>query len=71
MIRFELPKNINVTLKVYDITGKEVATLLNNQTLTAGVKEFDFNGANLGSGIYFYTLQAGDFKETKKMVLVK
>jgi hypothetical protein len=71
MIRFELPKNINVSLRVYDITGKEVATLINNQILSAGTKEFDFNGANLGSGIYFYTLKAGDFTQTKKMLLVK
>lgn len=71
MIRFELPNNVNVSLKVYDITGKEVATLINNQILSAGTKEFDFNGANLGSGIYFYTLKAGDFTQTKKMLLVK
>lgn len=70
-IRFEIPTRANVTLKVFDLSGREVATLLNNQSLTAGIKEFNFNGETLGSGVYFYTLQAGDFKETKKMVLLK
>lgn len=70
-IRFSVPKASNVTLLVYDITGKLVATLANNQAVTAGTKEVEFSASNLASGIYFYTLKAGEFTETKKMILVK
>ncbi len=71
LIRFALSTNTNVTLKVYDITGKEVATLLNNVYMNAGINEYTFDASNLSSGIYFYTIQAGDFKDTKKMMLIK
>ncbi len=70
-IRFDIPKLSNVTLKVYNIAGQEVATLVNNEVVSAGVKEVTFDATKLASGIYFYTLQAGDFKETKKMILMK
>lgn len=70
-IRFTLPKVANVTLKVYGIDGKEVATLVNNELVSAGTKEVAFNASTFASGIYFYTITAGDFKETKKMMLVK
>lgn len=70
-IRFSVPKTSNVTLQVYDITGRLVATLAKDQVVTAGVKEVDFSAGNFASGIYFYTLKTGDFSETKKMVLVK
>ncbi|NOS84407.1 MAG: T9SS type A sorting domain-containing protein [Ignavibacteria bacterium] len=70
-IRFSVPKSASVTVAVYDVTGKLVATLANNEFVTAGVKEINFNAANLASGIYFYTLKAGDFSQTKKMILVK
>jgi hypothetical protein len=70
-IRFSVPKTANVTLEVFDITGKLVATLAKNEIVSAGVKEVNFSAANLASGIYFYTLKAGDFTETKKMILVK
>lgn len=69
-INFSLPKAGIVTLKVYDITGKEVANLV-NQNLSVGTYEYDFNASNLTSGIYFYTLKTGNFTETKKMMLVK
>ena len=69
-INFALPKAGIVTLKVYDITGKEVANLV-NQNLSVGTYEYDFNASNLTSGIYFYTLKTGNFTETKKMMLVK
>ena len=58
-------------MKVYDVTGREVATLVNNQKLSAGSFQYDFNASNLASGMYFYTLTAGEFKETKKMALIK
>ncbi|MBX7046390.1 MAG: T9SS type A sorting domain-containing protein [Ignavibacteria bacterium] len=70
-IRFDIVKGANVTLKVFDVSGKEVATLVNNEFVTPGTKQVVFDAAKLSSGIYFYTLSAGDFKETKKMMLVK
>jgi len=69
-IRFALPSSEFVTLKVYDVTGREVGLLI-NEKLDAGVKEYEFNAAELSSGVYFYELRAGDFKETRKMVVLK
>jgi len=59
-----------VTLKVYDLLGREIATLVNEEK-PAGDYEVEFNAANLPSGIYFYQLKAGQFSETKKMILLK
>jgi hypothetical protein len=59
-----------VTLKVYDLLGNEVVTLINEEK-SAGSYEVNFNAAGLPSGIYFYKLQAGSFIETRKMVLLK
>ena len=59
-----------VTLKVYDILGREVATLVNEEK-HPGSYEVEFNGVNLSSGIYFYRLQAGSYLSTKKMCLIK
>ncbi len=60
-----------VTLKVYDILGSEVATLVNEEQ-SAGNYKIDFNASRLSSsGVYFYRLQAGSFVETKKMVVLK
>jgi hypothetical protein len=58
------------TLKVYNLLGKEVATLV-NETKASGIYEVEFNAENLPSGIYFYKLTAGKFSETKKMMLLK
>jgi photosystem II stability/assembly factor-like uncharacterized protein len=71
-INYELRNSNYVTLKVFDLLGKEVATLVNEKQ-NAGSYAVDFNSAefNLPSGIYFYTLNADEFKETRKMVLVK
>ncbi len=71
IIKFGISKTSNVTLKIYNITGQEVATLINNEIVTPGIKSIVFNPVNLASGVYFYTLAAGDFRETKKMILVK
>ncbi|AFH50020.1 Peptidase S8/S53 subtilisin kexin sedolisin [Ignavibacterium album JCM 16511] len=57
-------------LKVYDILGNEVTTLVNEEK-PAGVYEVEFNAGNLSSGFYFYELQAGNFLQTKKMILIK
>ncbi len=59
-----------VILKVYDILGNEVATLV-NENKPAGNYEINFNASSLTSGIYFYTIQAGSFTDTKKMTLLK
>ncbi len=69
-ISFSLPQSEKVTIKVYDILGKEIETLVNEE-LSAGVYNKIFNAENLSSGIYFYQLQAGKFSETKKMLLLK
>ncbi len=70
IISYQLPTASTVSLKVYDVLGKEVATLVNGRQ-EAGTYNFNFNASNLASGIYFYRLQAGNFVQTKKMMLVK
>ena len=70
-ITFALPSVQRVTLKVFDLTGKEVATLLRNERKAAGVHAMTFEAQNLPSGIYLYRLQAGEFVETKRMVLIR
>ena len=57
-------------LKVYDILGNEVATLVNEEK-PAGVYEVEFDASNLSSGVYFYKISAGSFNETKKMILLR
>jgi hypothetical protein len=70
-IRFELPKSGNVTLKVFNTAGQLVKVLAESEFTGAGTKEVSFDGTGLASGVYFYTLSVGEFRETKKMVLVK
>ena len=69
-IRYEIPKQSFVIMKVFDITGREVAELVGG-IRGAGVYEVDFDGSALSSGTYFYRIQAGDFVQVKKMVLLK
>ena len=69
-IQFEIPKQSLVKLAVYDLLGREVKSLV-NQELKAGNYNVNLSGSDLTSGIYFYTLNAGDFSETKRMVLIK
>jgi hypothetical protein len=69
-INVSIPKESEVTLKVYDITGKEILTLADG-ILKAGLYKFTFNASELPSGVYFYKLKADGFSETKKMVLIK
>jgi subtilisin-like proprotein convertase family protein len=69
-IKFDLPKDVNVKIAVYDIIGREVRTLV-NQFSKAGSYEIPFDGSNLASGTYFYRIEAGDFVDVKKMVIVK
>ncbi|MCX6159580.1 MAG: T9SS type A sorting domain-containing protein [Ignavibacteriae bacterium] len=69
-INFALPKQGFVTLKVYDIIGREIKTLV-NEVKQAGYYTVDFNGSSLASGVYFYRIQSGDFVMTKRMILIK
>jgi hypothetical protein len=69
-INFQIPKSKFTTLKVYNILGKEVATLVSNK-LNQGNHTYQFDGKNLASGIYYYQLVAGEFREVKKMILLR
>ena len=69
-IEFSLPKSGNVTLKVFNVLGKEVATLINGQ-VESGKHKVNFDASNLNSGVYFYRIDAGNFIDTKKMILLK
>ena len=69
-INFTLPNTEFVTLKIYDILGKEVKTIVNEE-LSAGNYTKTWDANNLSSGVYFYKLTAGKFTETKKMMLVR
>ena len=69
-INYTIPKSGLVSMKVFDISGREVATLI-NEVKSAGTYDFKFNASNLSSGVYFYRLQSGNFIETKKMFLLK
>lgn len=69
-ISYNIPQQEFVSLKVFDITGKDVAVLV-NEIKNSGEHSLNFNASNLTSGTYFYSLEAGDFKMTKRMMLVK
>lgn len=68
--KYEVPEASFVTIKVYNILGNEVAALVNEEK-ARGIYNVKFNGVNLSSGIYFYNMHAGNFTETKKMILMK
>jgi parallel beta-helix repeat protein len=70
VINFEIPKQSNVLLKVYDILGNEIATLINEEK-SPGNYQIIFDASALSNGVYLYRLQAGNFVETKKMILIK
>ena len=69
-IKFTLPSKASVVLKVFNILGKEIATLVNGEQ-DAGNYTVEFDASTLKSGVYFYRLEAGSFTETKKMILMK
>ncbi|MBS1516473.1 MAG: T9SS type A sorting domain-containing protein [Bacteroidetes bacterium] len=69
-INYALPADGLVSIKIFDMSGKEVMTLV-NEVKTAGYYSVNINASNMSSGIYFYSIQAGDFTATKKMMLVK
>ena len=69
-IKFLIPENRFVSIKIYDLLGREIQTLLNEKKI-AGTYEVSFDGGRLPSGVYFYKFTAGDYTEIKKMVLIK
>jgi hypothetical protein len=69
-IKYAIPKQEHVILKVYDMLGKEVALLV-NENKESGEYDINFNASKLASGIYFYRITAGEFTETKKLILLK
>jgi hypothetical protein len=69
-IRYQIPVRNLVTLKLYDILGREIITLVNEEK-AAGSYEINWNASTLSSGVYFYQLKAGEFVSTKKMILIK
>ncbi len=70
LISYQLPANIFVTLKVFDILGREIKTLVNEQQ-NAGNHSLRFNASSLPSGVYFYRIQAGHYNDIKKLLLLK
>jgi len=69
-IRYTIPERGNVSLKVFSLLGSEVAELVNKE-MEAGIYDTNFNAANLPSGVYLYQLKAGNFVQTRKMILLK
>ena len=69
-ISYSIPKQSKVTLKIFDIIGNEISTLVNEEK-PVGIYEVEFDASKLVSGVYFYKLQAGNFIETKKMILLR
>jgi len=71
IIEFQLPKSSIVSLVIYDIQGREVERLINNEMLPAAKHEISWTAQSLPSGIYFYRLMAGNYTETRRMMLLK
>ena len=69
-IKFAVPKESNVNLTIYNVLGELVTTLVNEQ-MKAGYYEYKFDASNLASGVYLFRIKAGDFLQTKKMILLK
>jgi hypothetical protein len=69
-IKYQIPEPAFITIKVYDVLGNEMATLINDEK-TAGSYGIEFDGYLLPSGVYYYRITAGDFSQTKKMILLK
>jgi hypothetical protein len=71
-IEFSIPDDSPTTLKVYNMLGQEVATLVDGQSLSSGlVHRVTFNGSQQSSGTYYYVLKSGKFSAVKKMILLK
>lgn len=70
-INFTLPSDTKVSLNIFDVSGRLVSTLINNEFKQANYYSVSFNGANLSSGTYFYSIRTDNNSETKKMILIK
>ena len=70
LIKYSIPEQTHVILKIFDMLGNEIRTLVNKEQ-HAGNYEVEFNASFLSSGIYFYTLQAGKYLQTRKLILMK
>jgi hypothetical protein len=70
-IRFSLPRNERVRLEIFDLLGKRVATLVDNEVLAPGEHVRQWDARHAASGVYFYALQTENFREMKKMALVR
>jgi len=70
VINYSIPSKSKVTLKVYDVLGKEIAKLVDEEK-SAGTHNLEFDASNLSSGVYFYRINAGNFQEVRKMMLIK
>jgi hypothetical protein len=68
--RYSIPTQSKVVIKVYDILGNEIATLIDDEK-SVGTYDLTWNAASMPSGVYFYQLKAGDFIQTRKMILLK
>jgi hypothetical protein len=68
--QFALPRKEHVSVSVFDLLGREVATVFSGE-LNAGVHRRQWDGSALPSGVYFYRLQAGDFMDTKKLIVLR
>jgi hypothetical protein len=69
-IRYDIPYSCKVTIKIFDVMGREVSALVNEQ-LEPGFYEVEWNASGYSSGIYFYNITTDTFTETKKMILIK
>ncbi|HMS35229.1 MAG TPA: T9SS type A sorting domain-containing protein [Ignavibacteria bacterium] len=67
-ITFEIERSSFVTLEAFNVSGKMIVVLINDETILSGKKEITFDGSGLSSGIYFYKLTAGDFTQTRRML---
>jgi hypothetical protein len=70
LIKYSIPKNGLVTLKIFNVLGKEIKTLV-NENKEAGSYEIKFNSEGLSSGVYFYKLESGEFSKIRKMILLR
>ena len=69
-INFDIPEEANTVLKIFDTSGKEIAELINSR-FTAGQYSYTWDASKYSSGIYFYTLTSGIYRQSKSMVLIK
>ncbi|HTK81446.1 MAG TPA: T9SS type A sorting domain-containing protein, partial [Bacteroidota bacterium] len=70
IIRYDLPQDAMVTVRIYNVLGQHVKTLINERQ-SAGEKTAEFNALLLPSGVYFYSIRAGSFSDTKKMIIIR